>query len=510
MRKHTNSDPSLWRSRPKEIGTEIDRAFNLINKQEKGKWGLYNGQRKYKLAGLADEILIDKVITNGICRGRTKFVFIDIGAGEFQWGDACARYIRTHPLFKNTVEVKIYSLRGEKNLEQDETTDNTCQHYKYGNFQVEKLIDGFNALGLDLINKADLIASSWCLLHLVDPVGTIEQACHLLNPEGGLFLFDGFHIDLDSDTNDSSAWDDFKPKQVGKIEQILSKLNCNFFMLDDNYLKRVNCFIAEKCSHETPSLLSYLSYKAISKHPTKKTAFFATKDKAESTFSKQDHEQKRKRYTTYNTASNKFFERLIKNHLELAQRYRDLVIRLFKEWASSEFNNPELREKIAGFLVRIIKYAPDVAIDCIKSMLTENDNVAKEILNTSFERDKTVLYLTYKCYRTSNEPQAKENYMELIKLLLEYMSLEAVNIKFKPYEYSRSITLLLHAVEMRSPEIVEILLRSPKVDASIKDSDGRSLDDIVENPSFLSTETGKKTKEIINEYKCHHQSSYGM
>lgn len=189
-------EPSLnWRQRPMDIKLKVNAAFTALTKQLHSSWGLYNG-RPFYLPGIIDDcLIIEKLLLQGIDRGQTEFIFVDIGAGNFSWGRAIAGFINDHPIiFKKIKKVDIFSLRGEKNLDKPIIERGVCILYEYGSFAIENLIDEFIDKKMDLTNKVDLIISSWCFRHLVDPVGTLMQSYELLKATTGLLIIDSFNF----------------------------------------------------------------------------------------------------------------------------------------------------------------------------------------------------------------------------------------------------------------------------------------------------------------------------
>ena len=100
------------------------------------------------------------------------FYALDIGAGNYQWGRKLAQYLNAKTNLPKDVTRHIIGIRGETNLDEAVTKVGQCTLYEFGQFQVETLSDEFTKQGLQLANKVDLVVSSRCFRHLVDPVGT--------------------------------------------------------------------------------------------------------------------------------------------------------------------------------------------------------------------------------------------------------------------------------------------------------------------------------------------------
>lgn len=189
-----HSSPYLsWKDRTSAINGFIDLAFKKRAGNTKSEWGLFNGSYAYYLGGIKEQKLMRKLIQKAP-RECKDFYALDIGAGNFQWGRALAEYLNTKKDIPKDVTIHIIGIRGETNLDKAVTELGQCKLYEFGQFQIETLIDEFKQRGLDLLNKIDLIVSRWCLRHLVDPVGTVEQALELARPKTGYLLIDGFYF----------------------------------------------------------------------------------------------------------------------------------------------------------------------------------------------------------------------------------------------------------------------------------------------------------------------------
>lgn len=186
------SSPYLcWKDRPQEINQAISKAFQDIMHCTQSEWGRYNGEDEYNICGIKEHKLMRKIIRDAPAEIKD-FYALDIGAGNFQWGRELARYLKTKEDIPKDVKIHIIGVRGESNLDKKVKTIGQCKLYELGTFQVENLTDEFEKLGLELVNKVDLVVSRWCFRHLVDPVGTFTQAYDLLRPKTGYFLFDAF------------------------------------------------------------------------------------------------------------------------------------------------------------------------------------------------------------------------------------------------------------------------------------------------------------------------------
>jgi SAM-dependent methyltransferase len=196
-----------WTQRPEALRTKITEAFCKVNKDTESKWGLYNGSDEYVMLQTQDNNLVEAIIRNAP-KTQKEFWFLDIGAGNFDWGRWRKWFLKDHlarpwPLnccqqkqswLPRDIKINIVGIRGEQNSESKaaQLADN-IRVYNIGSFRVEDLHQEFQRVfGYSLEGRIDLIVTHWCFRHLVDPVGTFVQAYNLLRPGSGLFFFDGF------------------------------------------------------------------------------------------------------------------------------------------------------------------------------------------------------------------------------------------------------------------------------------------------------------------------------
>ncbi len=187
-----------YKDRPESLKIRIDLAFNKIAQNTSSQWGFYNGGAHYDICEVDGHKLIDKLIEQAP-ESKKVFRLLEIGAGNFQWSASLANYVGNKSSFPKDVTVEIYSVRGEKYLEDSVIKTDRCVQRYFGAFKVENLIDEFKKNGFELENSFDLIVTRWCMRHLADPVGTFQQAIQLLSLNG-LFMGDGWFI-LDKESN---------------------------------------------------------------------------------------------------------------------------------------------------------------------------------------------------------------------------------------------------------------------------------------------------------------------
>ena len=168
----------------------INSAFDKIKNHHSSQWKFHNGSREYSLCSVKNYDLAKTVIQQAP-KTRKDFYFLDIGAGNFQWGDGLADFLNEQTDLPKDIKIHIIGIRGEKNLQASTTDKGQCKIYNFGTFKIENLNEEFLKLGLNLTNKLDLVVTQWCMRHLADGVGTFLQTYNLLQP-GGFFLLDGF------------------------------------------------------------------------------------------------------------------------------------------------------------------------------------------------------------------------------------------------------------------------------------------------------------------------------
>lgn len=66
---------------------------------------------------------------------------VDIGAGNFQWSHALAKFINEQPDFTNDFTLHIFGLRVESSSLPEFETDNKCKIYNFGCCKIEELED---------------------------------------------------------------------------------------------------------------------------------------------------------------------------------------------------------------------------------------------------------------------------------------------------------------------------------------------------------------------------------
>lgn len=177
--------------RPEEVKAAITRTFDVISDDTSSTWGSYNGVSCYSLIG--DDHLVAQKIIQGAPKDQTEFFFLDIGAGDFEWGRALVKFLNSKD-FGRKFTAHIMGVRGERLFlfDSQEGRNGSCILYERGNFQIENIGSILKNDCNGKFSKFDLIVSRWTFRHLVDPVGTFVQTYDLLRPGTGMFFGDGF------------------------------------------------------------------------------------------------------------------------------------------------------------------------------------------------------------------------------------------------------------------------------------------------------------------------------
>jgi hypothetical protein len=229
-----------WESRPKAITDLIDTEFkNVLLSLDRGEdvyWGCFNGREEYRIGNVYDYKLVEKTIIDNYAKGIKKMTFMDVGAGNFSWGMAVAKFINSNIFFDDLegLEVTIYSFRGERIKEEtqvDEIIEGRCKNINCGMFKIEKMEAELEKRGIQIKGAVDLVVSAQCFRHLIDPVGTILQIYNQLRDNTGLMVIDsGFAV----------------KGGMKLIFDLLVNGNFSFFLIQPNYMRNFDALVIQK------------------------------------------------------------------------------------------------------------------------------------------------------------------------------------------------------------------------------------------------------------------------
>ncbi len=233
----------------------LNHKFNANATAIGSHWGLHNGHANYDFNRTQQSDVIAHMISKALPTQKT-FYLLDIGAGNFQWGRAMAAYLNEH--FDNDITVNIISVRAETHDGPEKVVKENCVIYELGDFEAEQLASELTKrLGHSLEGKIDFAISSWCLLHITNPVDLVVQTYHALKPHTGLFMFDGFNISYQG--IDGS----YSPNPL-RMTELLHNINAPFIFMPDDHEGRMNAMVIQKDSESKLNLpLVYSEIKSI-------------------------------------------------------------------------------------------------------------------------------------------------------------------------------------------------------------------------------------------------------
>ena len=453
-----------WNQRPLEIQQAIDDAFNRISNHACSQWGLANGHIQYELGDIDDRIVIEKLILQQLNKGQTEFVFMDIGAGNFQWGRYVTNFLNTHPLFKDRIRVSIYSLRGERNDNAPMKLQGICTLYEYGNFKIENLVAEFARLKHDnLSNKVDLIVSSWCFRHLVDPTGTLLQAYELLKLNTGMIFVDGFFLETVEQRFDYGG------TYYYHIRKLFANFNAPVFMKHNDSSHRLNWFIMQKATIEPNIPLIYKDCRYVRDWgigSERVTTFIANADWKSGLFMQESCVPK---YSILSKDSETFFQQQM-DHSEITR---------IKQ------------QKLAELLEKVVKITDKVQLNvCLmdikvlaQNLISADKNELERIVNDVFKLKPELAglilnYMTQDTYSFLWQVGGCCNYEKIVfplfKRLVEVATPEVLNSMNGGIN-----TLLMEAVDGEAVNVIDLLLSSPHIDVQVVNDSSKTALTIV-------------------------------
>lgn len=213
-----------WKDRTSKITQGIFKSFQSLVNDTTSSWGSFNGSSEYGIGNIKEHKLMRQLILKSTPECKD-FYALEIGAGNFQWGKALAKYLSEQNDLPKDITIHIIGIRGESNRDKTVNDLGQCKLYEFGEFPVETLMDEFQKRGLQLANKVDLVVSNYCFRHLVDPIGTFIQAYDLLRPQTGHMLFDGFFFLFENDEIDNFFYERMVQLALETRAPFLAKTN---------------------------------------------------------------------------------------------------------------------------------------------------------------------------------------------------------------------------------------------------------------------------------------------
>ena len=227
-----------WTQRPDSMKMDVGTSFEKLRGSHASGWGRFNGSERYGVCGVDELALLKKMILERY-PSQKEFYVLDVGAGNFQWSQSVADFIEKQTDLPKDIKVHIIGIRGESYFGRSIVETNRCKMYHLGAFKVEEVFSQFKEQGLDLENKLDIVISRWCIRHVNDGVGLIQQLFNLTRPKYGYLLFDGFFFLRNQETmRESNA--------NGRLVQLLLDMKVPFLMQPYSDTNSLNRFILKR------------------------------------------------------------------------------------------------------------------------------------------------------------------------------------------------------------------------------------------------------------------------
>lgn len=179
-------------NRPDGMKQNIGHSFAAICVHYGQQW-VMAGRREYDILSKIvdkDNMTIDGFLKSKIFEGQKEFHILDIGAGNFKWGQHLAERINKFDSTPEDLQVHIYSVTGESYENEKITQNGKCKLYEFDCFNYESLNDEFRKRDLSLNNKIDLAVSSYAFYYMHDPIGNLQNVLNFLKPSNGLLFID--------------------------------------------------------------------------------------------------------------------------------------------------------------------------------------------------------------------------------------------------------------------------------------------------------------------------------
>lgn len=179
----------IFSTRPLKVQEQIDRVYATL--RDRGmSWGYSGTIGLYNLLNFDDCDVIAQRIQKA-SPNKKDLYFIDLGAGHFSWVNSVASFLR-HKYSDDKRHFHVIGVTGEGQPFDNKKVDGNVTTHKITGFKLENLLESFAQFDLQLIDSVEFIVTSWTLCHLVDPLGTLEQAYHLLSRGNGFLFGTGF------------------------------------------------------------------------------------------------------------------------------------------------------------------------------------------------------------------------------------------------------------------------------------------------------------------------------
>lgn len=244
----------LYTRRPDDLKKKIAEVFGKLTATTVDDNWTCRGSSEYLICKIDEFALFQLLVRSN--PEQKEFTILDVGAGNYKFGRILQDKINQDRDLPQDIKVKIFSLGGERHDDtiKAESADLLCALYEYESFEIENIIDQFQTRGIDIVNSADLIVSNWCLQHLVDPLGTLEQL-YLIAKKDGYILSGGFY---------ARTVDHFNDDPNGFLASILYNTGDPLLIHPHNENYSTNHFLLQKTHDSSPfEKLEYSSYEGL-------------------------------------------------------------------------------------------------------------------------------------------------------------------------------------------------------------------------------------------------------
>ena len=193
--------------RPSSLKGDIQETFRDLS-TSRPRWG-FNGSTIYEHVQI-DPLTLLKGLIKASSNERKEFYVLDIGVGDFSWGNKVVKDINSAQDLPDDITVHVISITAEPYSLPPVAKIGRCIQYNFDKFKAEELTESFAArfkeldLPIDLDQKIDIAVSNFFFFHLHDPVGTFIQAYNLLRPKTGVILTEAFPV-LYTEKNENAA-----------------------------------------------------------------------------------------------------------------------------------------------------------------------------------------------------------------------------------------------------------------------------------------------------------------
>jgi hypothetical protein len=186
-----------YTQRPEEIQRRIDAIFEQIKTESIDHW-YYNGSYFKAIGGFEHDRYLFNILQQSAPNSEVNY--LDLGAGIFRGGEQLIEDLMgkpeiLHHIQTNNIKFRVIGVSGEYVPPVSILhADGLIEEHRYGGIKIENIVEELKRIDKNF--SFDVVFSSWCLRHLVDPLGTYDQVMHILKNDG-LFILNGFFTIFD-------------------------------------------------------------------------------------------------------------------------------------------------------------------------------------------------------------------------------------------------------------------------------------------------------------------------